>query len=775
MQARQKQTFQCMSALLWMVVLVVTASTDIWCDSADSVYEVADADTAWTPPTEMIRTLRRLLHECPDSASAHYALGKLYMQQRTIEGRYWARRAFRNAVRLDSGNVEYELAFGQVLLAQGYRQNAERAFKQVAAAHPQSAEAAYLAGNCALERFLGSATGRPVQPESYLGKDLELALSCMSRCIELDPDYRDAYYRLGLVYHELAQPDSLIEVARHLLARYPGDKEAELFCGIGHLMKGEIKKADEAFSRGLAGVDYEERKAMESVDPIAGGLRVGQLARPSFTMQEGKARVVWDDRPEGVRFWRERDPLYLTEFNERRLEHYSRVAYAILRFSSVADDIQGWETDMGRTYIRFGRPIHKQAGSPKVVDGEYASGTRTWVYEGFSIGFVLCGGGEWCFARGSVLPGMGPGMSSSDYFRRIMARRHELSRPPTREVFKKTEPRFLDPFRLVKYSMPYQIAAFRDGDSIRVELSYALPRARLREPDSDEAVRVEDGLFLFDEHWEEVCRDVRAGSFEADLGPRQTQSDSARRSHLLATKRLRLEPGRYHLVVETWSQATGAIGELRVLRSYSYADSALLMSDLLLASQIEPLDASPRDREDLKIVPNPLHTFRQSEPVFIYLEIYNLTQDAFDRTAYEITYRLGRPTKKEGDPRRFVALDLAQPTGRVVVDGLPEEQFSELAEDETWMKPWLDKDYGVSYVFPEKDRITRLIEEMTPRGGSTERSVTAQYEGDRRNDLTYLEIDITRMPIGLHKLTVTVRDVQTGQTDEREAVFRVTN
>ena len=199
MQARQKRTLQWISALSWMVVVVVMASTDILCDNADSVYEAADADTAWTPPKEMIRTLRRLLIECPDSASAHYAPGKLYMQQRTLEGRYWARRAFRNAVRLDSGNLDYKLAFGQVLLAQGFPQNAERAFKQVAAAYPQSAKAAYLAGNCALERFLESATGRPVrrseEPGSYLEKDLELALTCMSRCIELDPDYRDAYYR----------------------------------------------------------------------------------------------------------------------------------------------------------------------------------------------------------------------------------------------------------------------------------------------------------------------------------------------------------------------------------------------------------------------------------------------------------------------------------------------------------------------------------------------------------------------------------------------------
>ena len=54
-----------------------------------------------------------------------------------------------------------------------------------------------------------------------------------------------------------------------------------------------------------------------------------------------------------------------------------------------------------------------------------------------------------------------------------------------------------------------------------------------------------------------------------------------------------------------------------------------------------------------------------------------------------------------------------------------------------------------------------------------ETSVTARYEGDRRDDLTYLEIDVTEVPVGVHKLTVTTRDALTGQTAERSVLFRV--
>ena len=107
------------------------------------------------------------------------------------------------------------------------------------------------------------------------------------------------------------------------------------------------------------------------------------------------------------------------------------------------------------------------------------------------------------------------------------------------------------------------------------------------------------------------------------------------------------------------------------------------------------------------------------------------------------------------------------------IDGLSEEEFLELPADNDWMKPGPDRDYQVRYVFPEEDRITRLIEEMTPEGRGMERSVTAQYDGDRRDDLTYLEIDIAEMPVGVHKLMVTVKDVRTEQIAERDVLFRV--
>ena len=98
-----------------------------------------------------------------------------------------------------------------------------------------------------------------------------------------------------------------------------------------------------------------ERAVMESVEgimPDAERANLDDLPRERETV--GGTHQPWVDSVERVRFWRRQDPLYLTEFNERRMEHYGRVAYANLRFSRPAKGIEGWRTDMGRVIHQTG-------------------------------------------------------------------------------------------------------------------------------------------------------------------------------------------------------------------------------------------------------------------------------------------------------------------------------------------------------------------------------------------------------------------------------------
>jgi len=55
-------------------------------------------------------------------------------------------------------------------------------------------------------------------------------------------------------------------------------------------------------------------------------------------------------------FWRKRDPNPETPENEFKIEHYTRINTANLKFSRTRESNDGWNTDMGRVYITYGEP-----------------------------------------------------------------------------------------------------------------------------------------------------------------------------------------------------------------------------------------------------------------------------------------------------------------------------------------------------------------------------------------------------------------------------------
>ena len=129
-----------------------------------------------------------------------------------------------------------------------------------------------------------------------------------------------------------------------------------------------------------------------------------------------------------------------------------------------------------------------------------------------------------------------------------------------------------------------------------------------------------------------------------------------------------------------------------------------------------------------------------------------------------MTYSIGAPGKKEIDPALFEAVDLPEAGARVEVE--------EVTEREGQFDQERVVDYRVRYVLPEKNRVSEKYERR--RGGAgRETAVTARYEGDQEGDFIYLNIDVTEMPAGVYKLTVTVKDVQTRQTTMQDELFRI--
>ena len=722
---------------------------------ADSLHRDASQDGNRSSVEERARALKQVVEADRNDAEAHHELARLYMSLNTVQDRDRAHRAVRRALEVDPGNVDYQVTLGRLLWSMGFRHNASKHFRKVLEDHPGDPRAACAIGRYNLKEYekywhmIHVEEMVVVEWKHFAQDHLDEAVHHLKRSVDLGPDFRDAYYLLGYAYLESGEPYELIDLSRRLLDRYPEDKDGLLFWGLGHHAREDYEEAHALYARALLRMKPGERAMMESVDLISSEDEQERIPDADGDREARAVDVEWRDAPEHVRFWRRRDPLHLTEYNERRMEHYRRVAYANLRFGQPSKGLQGWKTDMGRSYIKFGAPVHQAAQRPEADPrGRLVKPhLDTWYYEDFRLTFRNWDGQDrWRFDT-TYRPLPKRGLVYED-------------RVSPEEIFERRPSRFVDPYREKKYSMPHQLAAFRAGDSVRVELSYAVPKGKLRVSERGATAELENGIFVYDGAWEEVYRHT-----EAPSKVRWPQKVIATDPHLLCLSTLSLEPGTYHVVAESRERETESVGTFLESRSFSFVNTSLAMSDVLLARRVEPTTRPPRSRSDLEIVPNPLRTYKREKPVFLYLEVYNLARSEFGNTSYEIAYRIGRPDEDEIDPALFVAVDHMGGTPRVEVETMARPGGRRWGNEEV--------DYRVRYVLPKQKTVLPELERPRRSRDAAERTVTVQYEGDQADDLTYLEVDITRVPAGVYRLTVMVKDLETGEQVERETLFRV--
>jgi len=278
---------------------------------------------------------------------------------------------------------------------------------------------------------------------------------------------------------------------------------------------------------------------------------------------------------------------------------------------------------------------------------------------------------------------------------------------------------------------------------MRLEVAYAIPVSKV---DITNSAYVDQGLFLFDAQWDSVYRDVKK-AYVFDFETQKTPEGL----FWIAQHELVLPVNDYQIVVEVGDYKNGSVGTLRMVKEGIGIDSTLAMSDVVLASKMDVLKPDPTSRADIKMVQNPLRTFRQSAFLHLYFEVYHLTRDVFGRAQYDVSYTVGWPKGEQVDASLFFALD--KPDTQLVVE-------------ESALAPNGFRDYQVRYVLPKQPH---LLQERNAK--QTETEVTVHYEGNRENELIYLNIDLNQVPVGVHQLRVQVQ--QGAYRIFREVYFRV--
>ena len=75
----------------------------------------------------------------------------------------------------------------------------------------------------------------------------------------------------------------------------------------------------------------------------------------------------------------------------------------------------------------------------------------------------------------------------------------------------------------------------------------------------------------------------------------------------------------------------------------------------------------------------------------------------------------------------------------------------------------------------ERNLMAESLEELRRAGQQSRTSISSVYAGDKSDDFTFLEIDLSKMPRGVYKLEVAVTDLQIKKHAKRRAIFRVRN
>ncbi len=594
-----------------LFVLILLACGTAHANPVDSLLSLAQSDTS-KPLAYRIDLLRKAFNADRDRADVCAALGALFMQQNTPAGRLRADRYMYRAIVLDPENIAYRLSYATLQRKKGFRYNAMRYFEKVLAIDPTQVEAACEVGDYYLQDMLKYVDARRFDGggsmRSFAVESVQIAARYYRYALLQDPDCKRAYYGLGMLSIEGGYAEDLVAIAQELLDRWARDRDGLLLLGLGYYATEQFEAAGKAFDRAYRQMDSVGQAAMTSIALLGGG---------------DTARAL---------FWQKRDPLFLTPVNERKLAHRGRVAYANLRFGLPDEGIAGWETDMGKAWIRYGRYVNRVR--------TLIPHREIWTYEDFSLDFFSYDSVHWKLAlmkdqRWALAPD-GWGRSqvlASDFY---------------------LPERYVDPYRDQKYGLPVQVGFFKaEGGRIKVALSWAVPKRQLQYLKLYDTyqVAVDVGVFVHKSNgqavtsvrWQpETFRDVWRDSLKCRylLGQRDLVLAAAVPSQGF---RAGLYPDSLALTLEIRDQKKKTVGVFRdTVFVQAFPDDEVAMSSVVLASHVA------EGKEGIEVIPNPLRTFDGGELLHLYFEIYNLARDEFGQTDFSVVYRVGPP-----DLRRF--------------------------------------------------------------------------------------------------------------------------
>ncbi len=647
-----------------------------------------------------------------DNPDAYFELARLYYNQNNVESRAKARDLVQKAIWKKPESVKYRLLQAE-LMEQFSRNLAYKFYEDILNIDDNSTEALFNLGRIKEEEYneyINSVLKVENDPElsfdNFAFEDFIKAERFFKGAIKSDSACFDAYIHLASMYEDIGESAKGIHYLQKLLEIEPENKEANLLLGLLYYKTSQMDSSSSAYRKALDLMNTKEKNDFK-------------FQSASFLMQNKlieKFNEQTDSEIEQTvnNFWQVSDPLFLTDYNERLLEHYSRVTYSNLKFSVENLNVVGWDSNRGETVIRYGEPVKRVRYRPYINAGgrtKLMLKTDFWYYKDKVLGFVDEYWNEnYRFSSprtGSRHLSQFPG--DADFFM------NELRRTEPESY----EPRFEGPV----IEVPFNIAQFKklDNDSTistQVYINYALPSTSKITPYDKYPNAHKYGIFFIKN---DSPIETKTVSRLLDLDYKRDLNLSLSEKYKINSLPVNLPPDSGYLGFEIIRDSDHGVFTSRTkFKVREFNDIDLSISDIILASEINKQYELAIKRGELNVLPNPLNAFSSISQIFIYYEVYNLSSDESGVSKFEQRITLSK------------------------------------AEEESGIENIFNSILGVIGLNQNENKIT----------------LSTEYQTYENNTPVYLQLDMSKYEKGEYNLNIEIEDLISGREASSQTILR---
>jgi len=548
-----------------------------------------------------------------NDAASFYELGKIFLKKNTFESRNLAYEYFKKAVMLQPDNIEYRFALAS-LMKDFAKVTAINEFKKIISIDSTHIPSLLnIAEIKSKDFFEYNKSVRKLSDEfyaslqEYANEDFYEAEKYYQKVLQLDSMNYEANKSLSILYESAGSPEKGIPLLTKLLNKKNDDKELHLILGLLYYKTSRLKECYDEYQKAISLMDKEERKDFT-------------FNTVKFLIEPAYKNVIEKMSDKQLNnfielYWKVYDPLYMTEYNERLLEHYSRVVFSNLHFSVPQIGLAGWKTNRGEIVLRYGEPLNFMRIRPSMGESGLMMKTEVWDYKDMSFGFTdMASSGKYLFST--------PSLDKDKVHSQFNGNTLDYINYLRKEIHTIYEPKFEGP----RFNINYSILQFKSMDKwyqTDLYLNY-----KIDVPDSlfknKKELKHKIGLFFFDKNYNEQFRKLDSISISRNEIKNYVNS-------LAVTT----YPDSGFISFEMIREDKGTFSNRSDLVIKKFSNVELGISDIIFSRRISTEKSKGIKRGNLYLEPNPLNEFTENDTIKLYYELYNLKRNEKGLCSFE--------------------------------------------------------------------------------------------------------------------------------------------